>query len=356
MATNLLYTPKVVYPFNETITSSIETNFTVKIDGAQCVAYRLYVYKTSDGNTVYDSTKVTLGATLYDGDTLSVPVTLTADNYYWRILLYWDSTNYITSKPHPFKANSSPTMIFFPSVPDTITTPSYTFIGQYTQTENVFIKYFNFSLYNEKDILLDTSGDVFSQNVRWLVNGLISGSSYKIKIVGYTQDEVAFSTALTSFTVTYSASTALTSPTATLQYLFDSDQYDSRVLVDWGKIKSTVAVVTGSYSYTPNWIYTGNKALHLESGAIAVFTFDFNAPFTAYLDWQADSIAFTGDIVEIQNTAGSDIVKMGYNGTQFYLNNNGIYSYQTATLTTDKYLLAIIFDGSYYSFYKRVVA
>jgi hypothetical protein len=351
-----LYQPQIIYPYNETVdASSSAVTFSLTIRGTQCIKYTIYLYDVATNTEQYTDTQ-TLGSTLYDGDDLDIDVDMSAlgaDSYYWKADLYYDSTHYITTDYYPFTASSPPSLTFSPSVPSTITSPSWQFIGSYTQAENIEVKYWEIRLYDSAVTqaqitagtaeYLQTSGETWSNNIRYTFNGLISGSSYQIQGTGITQGDIAFSTVLTAFNVAYVVPVSSAQPIAVLND-------DSSITINWGNIVSITGVVTGSSSYVAHYLYAGNYGLHLESGADVTFPLDFNAPFTMH--WICTPEAgFTGDMGEINDTAGINYIKLGYDGAKFYLNINGNYYYGTPeVLSTNPYKLSIISDSITISF------
>jgi hypothetical protein len=353
MSVSQLQQPLIVYPANnETVDATSSTVvFYLDIRGVQCTKYHLYIYDVATNTLHIDSGVVTLGSTLYDGDRLNITVNISsigADSYYWKIDLYWNPTNFITSAYYTFNASTPPSISFTPIVPSTITTPSYEFINSYSQAEGVMVKYWEIKLYDSTVIQTDidngtakyllTSGQTWTNNIRYTFNGLISTYSYKVQTTGLTQQNIAFATPLTSFNVSYTVPAALTHPSATMRS-------DTSILVDWGNISAITGTTSGTVSYEPNFLSSGNVALNMAAGAYVQFTLDFNAPFTkVWLDKRP--AGFTGDMGEIKNTAGTNYVRLGYDGTRFYMNINGDYYYDAAeTLTTNPYILGIISDG-----------
>jgi len=359
-----LQQPLIVYPaLDETVdaTSSAVT-FYLKIRGTQCIKYIIYIYDVATNTQQYTAT-VTLGTTLYDGETLNIVVDISAlgaNSYYWKIDLYYGAgvSDYIISNYYTFNASTPPTIAFSPSVPSTITTPSYTFIGSYVQAEGIEVKYFAIKIYNSTTTqaqitagtatAMMTSGETWSNNIRYTANGLISLTSYQVQITGMTQKNVAFATALTAFTVAYTVPNSLVHPTATLND-------DTSVTLDWGKNVAITGTTSGSVSYEANYLFTGNVGLNLAAGANVQFALDFSAPFTQ--KWiQTPAAGFTGVLGGVEDTAGVNYLYLGYDGTKFYLNINGNYYYYTPeAISNVPYLFAIIHDGTAISFYHRVL-
>jgi hypothetical protein len=273
---------------------------------------------------------------------------LGADTYYWKINLYWDVTNYITTFPQTFVASSPASVSFSPGIPSTITTPSYTFIGSYAQAEGVGVKNFTITLYdstydgstNPSDHIVLTSGQVEDapNNIRYTFNGLISGESYKVQITGTTQGTVEFTSTLTSFDVSYIVPTALANPTAVLNP-------DSSITINIGNIKSITGTTSGTATYEADYLYTGNYGLNLASGAYVQFAVDFSPPFSK--QWVVTPpIGFTGDLDITRDTDSTYYISLGYDGTKFYLDLNGdLYYSAPESLTGNPYIVAVIHDG-----------
>jgi hypothetical protein len=349
-----LYQPLIVYPaLDETVdaTSSAVT-FYVKVRGTQCIKYAIYIYDVATNTEQYTNT-VTLGSTLYDGDQLNIDVDISAlgaDEYYWKVHLYWTATDYIASQYYTFNASTPPTIAFVPVVPTTITTPSYTFIGTYSQAEGVDVKYFQIDIYNA-GVIVASSGQITStpNNIRFTVNGLISGESYQVQISGMTQQNVSFATSLTSFNVAYTVPVSRANPSATLND-------DSSVTVNWGNIVSITGVITGSSSYESDYLYAGNYGLNLAAGADVQFDLDFTPPFTK--EWIVTfPVGFSGVFGEIEDTAGVNYIYFGYDGSKFYINVNGDYFYDSPeVLTTNPYVVGVVHDGINIALYAREVA
>ena len=348
-----LQQPLIVFPaLEETVDATSTVTFYLKVRGTQCIKYIIYLYDVETNTEQYTDTEV-LGATLYDGDALEIDIDMSAigaGTYYWKADLYWNADDYITTYYYTFNSSSPPTISFSPVVPSVITTPSYTFIGNYSQAEGVAVKNYEIKVYDKNGKQWATSGLVTSSpnNIRYTVNGLISGESYSVEITGATQQDVAFSSGTSSFDVTYIVPASLAHPRATLNP-------DSSVTINWGNVVSVIGTTDGSTSYENNFLYGGNVGLNLDSGASVNFELDFSAPFTAH--WiQELASGFTGDFAEIEDTSETNFIYYGYDGTKFYLNINGDYYYSSLeSLATNPYHFAIIHDGITISMYYREV-
>ena len=341
-----LQQPLIVYPaLEDTVDATSTVDFYLRIRGTQCTRYTIYIYDVATNTQKYTSNLV-LDTPLQDGEMLTIPVdmssgSLGANNYYWQIRLYYDSTNYITTTYYTFNASSPPSIDFATSVPSTITTPAYTFIGSYSQAEGVQVKYFEIILRGNNGQTLATSGRVSDSpnNIRHRFNGLISGQSYSVQIIGATQQDVEFATGITPFNVLYIVPKALVNPKATLNP-------DSSITIDTGKIYAINGTTNGNVSYEPNYLYTGNVGLNLEDeDANVQFEVNFSPPFTAH--WLISiPIDFSGVLGIIRGIDDIYYASLGYDGTRFYLDVNGDLYYDTAhALSGGVYIVGIIHDG-----------
>ena len=347
-----LQKPLIIYPsLDVTVDATSTVTFYCDIRGTLCTKYAIYIYDVATSTLKYSSTQ-TLSSVLYDGDRLNINVNMAtvggADSYYWFVRLYWTSTDYTASDYKTFIASTPPTCIFAPNIPSTITTPSYTFISSYDQAEGIGVKYYQTNVYdgsydgttNPSAHLIGTSGVIeeYPNNIRYTFNGLVSRQSYKVQTVGMTQGGVEFATPLTSFDVAYIVPTTLANPNAV-------QNPDSSVSITWPNIVSIEGTTDGVVAYEPNFVYTGNYGLNMDTGAYVEFVVDFSPPFTAH--WLVKSPTdFTGVFGVISDSAGMYYASLGYDGTRFYLDIDGNLFYDpNEALADNVYIVSIIHNG-----------
>lgn len=339
-----IYQPIYLSPQNISVDMSVNQNFTCTIDGLKIDAYRIIIYKVSDNSTLYNSTKVTLGSVLYNGETLTIQVTggTVANGLELKYTIeYWNGAESVISNEIFFISASTATLTI--SVPATVTAQAYEFVGTYTQAQSIPLKQWYYILYDSNTVELERSDISYSGNVKHTFDGFISGQTYKIKGFAETQDNTTIESTTYTFAVTYSGSTITTQSTATLSC------NTTAVQIDWGSIVQIIGAITGTYSYTSNFIYTGNYGLHLDSGSYVTFSVNIPSIFTGHHVFKPDSISYVGDIYELNNSGTGNYFKVGYNGTSFYKNIDGntqayLPSY---TLTTNYFLIILIFNKAY---------
>jgi hypothetical protein len=353
----MLYKPQIVYPYEETVSATDSSvAFSVLIDGTECVKYTINLYKNNAGtwSLAYTDTQ-TLVTSIKDQETLTFDVDFTnvalgAGNYYWNIVLYYDSTNYVISHNYFFYAHTPPTCSFVPAIPAIITTQSYNFICTYAQAEDVQIYWFEIRLLDDQNKIIDSSGIVKSSNIKYTFNALLSGQTYGVQCVGLTQRNVAFDTGIINFDVSCVVSSALAIPSAILQR-------DSSVLIDFGNIAQITGSITGVSAYIADFLYGGNIGLRLNAAAKCDFTVDIPSVFTVHSIWKPASALFTGDIIVLASTDGHS-VKFGYSSSKFYVNiDDTVYNYSVEeVLTTDVYIVGLYSDGiTVYPYFRRIV-
>lgn len=90
----------------------------------------------------------------------------------------------------------------------TLDTKEYTFLGSYTQSDNVPLVYFLWNLYSVDDsgtTLIKTSGKVYSANIQFYYDGFKTGETYRIELTCETEYGVQTTTRALNFSVSYDA-------------------------------------------------------------------------------------------------------------------------------------------------------
>lgn len=128
------------------------------------------------------------------------------------------------------------------------------FLGHYSQEQNVSIKYHNYVL-TENDEVVDSTGDIYNSNLSYEFDGFLSNTQYTLTLNISTQDNQNVSTSYT-FNVLYNEPVLIETPSA----IFNSEH--NSVLIDCQIIKVSEPTVNGEYEFIENdW-------LHIKSGNI----------------------------------------------------------------------------------------
>ena len=188
----------------DVIDASVANTFSLQLNGSSpCVAYRIIIMKNDvSSTTIYAPAKVILDTPIYPRDHLNEPQRLEipvptvlglengyANGYKWRVLLWWDSTNYLTSADTFFKCEATP---YFTVVnpPSTVTTKSVTLTATYTQADGVPLEWYRWTMEDTRGNVVADTGEIFSEDIQITVDGLLNGESFTYKVVGQTQSGV----------------------------------------------------------------------------------------------------------------------------------------------------------------------
>lgn len=130
----------------------------------------------------------------------------------------------------------------------------YTFVGHYTQAQNVSIKYHSWSLYNANtNVLIEETDDIYNSNIKYTFDGFVTGIQYKVVLHIETQDGVQVSVDKV-FNVLYSSPEVIDSPLVTL-----NSEHNAAKLY-YNIVKVSYPTINGEYEFTDN------NTLHIKSG------------------------------------------------------------------------------------------
>lgn len=132
----------------------------------------------------------------------------------------------------------------------------YTFVGHYSQAQNVSIKYHNWSLYNANtNVLIEQTEDIYNSNIRYTFDGFVTGIKYKVVLNVETQDGVQVSVDKV-FDVLYSSPEVIDSPLVTLNSEHNAAKFYYNI------VKVSYPTISGEYEFT------NNNTLHIKSGEL----------------------------------------------------------------------------------------
>lgn len=273
-----IYQSKFMEPKNTSVDMSAIQDFTCVVSGSQITDYRLIIYNNDTSAVLYDTTKTALGTNLYNGDTLSVsvPASSVANDLDLKWTLeYWNGTESVVSFEVFFISDPIGTLTI--TVPATVTAQKYTFDGTYSESATIGIKKWYYEIFDDSDVLLETTDESSSGNITHTFEGFLSGESYKIKGTLENANGIIIESTTYTFDVTYSTPESDITPVVT----FDCDK--QALNVAYGDLVTTVGSVSGTSSYEGDFIYDGNKGLKLDKSAILSYE-DIEVPavYTAH--------------------------------------------------------------------------
>lgn len=323
----MIYIPTFLSPKNSTINPTVINTFTCQINGNSCNKYRLRIYKNSDNTLIYDTTEITITA-LYDKDTLSVNIpanTMIANNEYKWTIQVFEGTLSATSGETLVKAYGSATVTL--TVPATINSKTYEFTSIFSHPQSIGIKKFKYILLDNDNNLITDTGYQFSGKLKFIYNGFLNNTSYKIECKVVDQNDIEVSSGIKTFTVSYSQPSLNIKPTT--EILKDK----SAIKIKWSNATQRNGTATGTTSFVNDFITTGNHGYQLGNDGTLEYILDIPIDFTCVYKISATGAFYC----ELGTT-----YTIGYDGERFYFNNNGItVSGLPRTLPSSPFIIAI---------------
>lgn len=215
--------------------------------------------------------------------------------------------NNVKSNDYLFYARSR-SIVSIDSVPSVLKTKSYIFRGNYSQAQDVGYKYFIWTLYNEFDEEIATTGEVNTGTIEYTFDGFASDTSYGIGLVVENQDGSIESTPIQHFTVQYEQPEIFSRPSS--KVVCEKDAIE----VSWTPLLLNNGVANGTletkYEFVKDEPYIGGSSVKIYkdcdiewrvgSGDASVY---FDTDSTTYLNWNTRNGDFSGIIYKQEGEA-----------------------------------------------------
>lgn len=315
-----VYLPTFLVPsVGQSIDFTQSQNFSAQVNGLVITHYQIRIYNNSTNALLYDIGKLALSPNLYDKQILShtVPANSVTNGLELKwTLQVWENTSTVTSREIYFKGYGNPT--FSVTIPETINSKTYEFVGVYSHPQNVNIKRFQFKIYDSSNNVLENSGDIYSANTKYKPKNIsfINGNTYKVEGICEDINGVIVSSGIKTFSVDYPRPSLSIVPDATVNHK------TSGVIVKWSKAIQKNGTVVGTYSYVNNFISQGNKGLLIDASSNLSYMVDIPKDFTVQVIYRPEMGFTSGIMVELDSS-----YKVGYEQGRFYFKNNGTEVY-----------------------------
>ena len=199
----------------------------------------------------------------------------------------------------------------------------------------VKVKDYTFNLYDNSDVLVQTSGLLLGATPAFEFTGMDNNTTYKVECQVTNQLNVSSISSKVSFTTDY------TKPYAPDLAFVRANNITGVNDVDWSAVVTQVGTVQGNYSFVPGeW----NNALYLEDGACLIYDLNINLPalFSSVLFIKLPA-TFSGPIFKFMNLGKVDyeIGYDGYNQKFYYKRGSRLTAGQTIMLPSDFIRFAI---------------
>lgn len=230
-------------------------------------------------------------------------------------------TSFIYTPYYPFKGRTNPVIAITAPAADAqiITSFDYEFIGSYSQAENILMKYFIFNIYNANNELVNTSGQIYSNNIRYFVEELSNDSAtnpYTIELVINNQDDVT-TTVSKTFSIQYVPLEIQFPPT--VRY----DEEIAAAIVEWQQQLQSFGIVDGAVTYEQN-AYNNFHSVVLDTNTSIKYEeinnkeMNLSEKATILFSTVLDSDK-QGKIIEVTLSNG-DLIYVTLEGFIFYIN------------------------------------
>ncbi len=252
----------------------------------------------------------------------------------------WSKTS-ATSRETPFFCYSTPTVTMsvastpLSSTPLTINSKKSIFTGIYTQAEGVGLNYWFMVFADNLGNIVSQTSNSYSGNVQYTFDGFLNNTTYQVYTVVVNQQGVTSVSPTYPFNVSYSNPSLNIVPTATL--LPDL----SAVNIAWAAPLQINGIVTGTSSYVSGLFTPTNTGLKLNTSSYIEYDLSIPIGFTVMVDYIPDPSFTSGVMMELDDTSNLSY-QIGYDGTKFYYNSNGIVVSGTPkALPTNPFLIAV---------------
>jgi hypothetical protein len=290
-------------PDSIAVDASLPQLFEWTNNGSPQTDFILRVYKNSDSSLIYSSTKITSTVSQF----LLPANSLLNNNDYKYQLEIFSGTNSVLSDFIFLKTYTTPILTL--TIPTTIPNRSYKFVGDYSQAQNIPYNRFKYILYDIGNNILVDSGWKYEYTIAFEQDNFVSNQVYKIELITESQYKLVATTGKIPFTVSY------TQPDSVSYLISTADNDTGSINLEWSPLVQVTGTPTGTYYFTAGKFGQG---VQIDPSSKVVFNKIVPSDFTIHF-WVKLPNLFSGDII----TLGNDEVKVGYNGSQFYLIADG---------------------------------
>lgn len=335
-----IYQPTSFFPENVTIDTFEDQTFTCLVNGQRITDYQVRFYQISDNSLVYDTGKINLSPNYYfNGDTMEIffpAFTLPINSKLKYTIEYWNNLESVMSPEIFFITNVTPILTLL--LPSLVEEKRLLVEGVYDQAHGIPLKEWYLELLDSNDNIIAKTPVSSRGFISYTFDGLLSGSSYKVKGYLTTRDNISVQSPLYTFNVQYEHPLIEIAPFVHF--------VEEKVAVDleFGDIVQLAGQGFGSFNYVDNFIYDGNKALYLDEGAYVEWNVDILENSTHHLIIQFPfGSNFEGEIFRFDNTENGDFFSVGYQDGRFYknLNNEEILYSLPAEMSSNYFLIAV---------------
>lgn len=277
----------------DVIDASVENTFSLQLNGSSpCVAYSMKIMQNDTASTVvYTKAKTALATPIYPRNYLNEPQRLSitvpsnsgmtngyANGYKWEVTLYWSNSDSITSADTFFLAQATP-YFTIADPPTTVVTKSVTLTATYTQADGIPLEWYRWVLVDSNDNIIADTGEIYSEDIQFTVDGLLDGETFTYTLTGQTQSGVTVGgTTEGDFTVSYD------SPIVESAVAAHCNPRTGAIALSFTGINVIQGTSTGTVAYVGDTPIDGDTSLRIASGGSVTFDEVNGAPMALSAD------------------------------------------------------------------------
>jgi hypothetical protein len=267
-----IYQPIQLTPNGTSIDATQNNSLSLTMRGDKSNYYSAQILLNSTSSLIYDTGIVDISSTpLFNGQTLQIPIpanTLTNGfDYRWKVRIYGTTTaTYVDTQPEILFKTRSNIVLSIANYTPTINSSTFTFQGNYIQSDGVGIKYFVFNLYDSlsADTPIATSGKQYnSLNLTYTFDRFINQTTDYIELSCESQDSVQATTGRLPISISYAPPQLAFKPTT--EILYDKDavkvDWDGEINIEGKSNLSTLYPADNLYPSETLYPNTGTKLL-----------------------------------------------------------------------------------------------
>lgn len=221
---------------------------------------------------------------------------------------YYIYADHLVSASFSFTTRAAP-LVSLPPIANPYKNRSVALTGSYAQHDGTHIKYHRWDLFDHNGSLIDSTGNIYNENLSYTFDGLIANTRYTVSLSGETQDGVGFSTGRIPINVQYDAPTMQSPPGVSVV------DNESAICVDVNGIDQFVGQDSGSNQFGTE---AGKPYVEIMNGTISadlslgeIERNEFYVQLKTRLDLNS-----INDIIELGFSDGS-LCRVSFTGREF---------------------------------------
>jgi len=312
-------------PKNRYIVNSVINTFSWTNQGTSPTNYQVIIRENAGNTIIHNSGVVSSTSNTYDLPANSLSSNLDED-LSWTVTVNSGIAGEQTSNSVFFRAYSSPTISITDPVFPAPTVPSqdYTFVGSYSQAEDLELESFQFILYDSTGTtILQDSGLVYGANPEYEFTGMGRGETFQVEYKSFPSSSLGeFTTGKLTFDIAN-----YTVPDDTPAIEATPNNSEGITVVDWANLVLLQGTTVGTTSYTTGKFDQG--LLVDDNSSYLQFEYDVDGDDFTLSCYTKRKFTLDGTFIEAYDSSPSLDLEVGYDlaTNRLYVIKDGITTY-----------------------------